>query len=126
MYGCFCYRLRRIIVTRHLASAASLQIESYATSEQATRIKWIDGKIIFKKTVSFNNPTTDGTVPHGSSIQTPIRIEVIRGVEAIDAGFMHTATTGIFFRFDAANITIRNMGSLSSQSCVATIYYTKP
>ena len=109
-----------------MADATNLQLGSYSTSEQATRYKWIDGKTIYKKSVSFNNPTTDGTVAHGASISTPVHIEVFRGSEAIGVGFMHTATTGIFFRFDSTNITIRNIGGLSSQVCIATIYYTKP
>lgn len=78
------------------------------------------------RTISFNNPTVDGVIPHGASIQQPIRIEVVRGSEAIGVGFMHTVTSGIFFRFDSTNITIRNMGTLSSQACTVTIYYTKP
>lgn len=126
MYGCFCYRVNGIIVTRHVGSAAQLQLESYSTTERMTRHRWADGKPIYTRTISFNNPTVDGVVPHGASIGEPVRIEVKRGNEAIGVGFMHTASSGIFFRFDSTNVTIRNMGSLSSQPCLVTLYYTKP
>lgn len=131
MYGCFCYRVHRIIVTRHVGTPARLQLGSYSTSEQATREKWIDGKTIYKKTVNFGSlpNSTSKNVPHGiSGLQNIIGVFGIgnNGATFLPLPFYHEGVNGIKLTADMTNVTMGSTFNWSGYgSSFVTLYYTK-
>lgn len=47
---------------------------NYSESEQATSLKWIDGKDIYQKTLVVDNPQNEGEVDVGANIGTIVRL----------------------------------------------------
>ena len=103
----------------------------YSTSEQDTGCKWIDGKPIYKKTVSLGalpNATTKN-VAHGIS-SLGIMVDM-RGVAFYSNGvqlplpFVSTAQTAVSLNATSTDIVITAAGDRSSSSGYATLLYTK-
>lgn len=107
----------------------------YSTSEQDTGYTWIDGKAIYKKTVSF------GTLPNATSVDVPHGITGLNRVIVIDGyGYDPTlqrtypvpyashvnATNSISIYVDSTNIHIGSgIDRTSVTETYITLYYTK-
>jgi hypothetical protein len=108
-------------------------LTSYVEREQATNLKWIDGKIIFQKTVAISEAfceTNATAIAHGISDFG----ELIRAEGRFKAGTNWyalpyvAASAGIGFRVNATNITSQVDGSpafTSWGSGYVTLWYTK-
>lgn len=129
----FLFYVCGIIVTRHVGTPAQLQLGSYSTSEQATRYKWIDGKTIYRKTVSFGAlpNATARDVPHGISGLDKI-IEYggisLSGSSVFTIPLVSTSNiaAGVQITVNATdiNISVGQNRSAFTETYV-TIYYTK-
>lgn len=112
---------------------ATMPMTNYSTVEQDTGITWIDGKTIYKKTISVGNlpNASSKTVAHGiSNIATIVNLE---GGATTDAGsFMpfnitrpDGATLGIGAYATVNNILIYTGTDRSGMTGYVTLYYTK-
>lgn len=108
---------------------------NYSTSEINTGFTWVDGKVIYKKTVRISSypNTAEKAVAHGiTNLKQVIHL----------SGFMATSNggawpipmppnplanivTGITAFADQTNIVIRTGSDRSSYSGYITLYYTK-
>ncbi|MBM4644760.1 hypothetical protein GS464_20080 [Rhodococcus hoagii] len=127
-------------VTLAKLSTGVAAIGNYSTSEVDTGFKWVDGKSIFKKTVSIgalpNN--TEKTVAHGISnleyvvsfsgtAKNPTSTQYIPIPYVIGTG---TSGAGMNYQVDliiaGANIRVRTAENNSGYTtCYVTVYYTK-
>jgi len=104
----------------------------YSTSEQSTGIKWIDGSIIYQKTInlgSLPNSTTKN-VAHGiSNLDSIVRIEAIitNGTVFAALPFVNTssAAANIAVNANATNVSVTTGTNRTGYSGYATLYYTK-
>lgn len=107
---------------------------NYSTSEQDTKLTWINGEKIYKKTVYFGNlpNTTTKTVAHG--ISRINHIIDLKGVAWTSTGttinFPYTNYYGAQYQVtwyvDKTNINIGAGDDKSGYSkCYITLYYTK-
>lgn len=105
----------------------------YSTSEQDTGCKWIDGKPIYKKTVSIGAlpNATSKSVAHGI---TNLGLVVKAEGFASDSGgvrvifpFASVSAVGdqITMRFEATNVVIFTGTNRSGFSGYVTLWYTK-
>lgn len=105
----------------------------YSTSEVDTKVKWIDGKTIYRKTIDFGAlPNATGkTVAHGiSGLAKVIKMEgyaknsnnVFQMLPYVPthSGYLTNVHT------DLTNIEMQSVGDLSGYTeCYITLYYTK-
>lgn len=104
----------------------------YSTSEQDTGIKWIDGKVIYQKTINFGNlpNATTKTVNHEiSNIENVIDIKALAYYSGQVYGeMMPLVYAGHTFRIIVRSTYIEIQcpsDNWSSYGCYVTIYYTK-
>ena len=109
----------------------------YSLSEINTGIKWVDGKVIYKKTIDF------GTLPNSALKTVPHNISNLGYILKIE-GIAKRATDGIFFQIgnalnpdsqsfsvsihisaDSANIGITTGMDRRDMAAYVTLYYTK-
>ncbi len=112
-------------------------IGDYSTSEVDTGYKWIDGKPIYKKTVSF------GSLPNSTSKSVAHGISGISNVIEFK-GWTHNPSLGFWYSFnsasnsaasgnalfgarvEASDITIAtNFDGSGYTTCYVTVWYTK-
>lgn len=105
---------------------------SYSTSEVATPFTWIDGKTIYKKTLSIGSLPNNGVrdIAHGISGLDMVIKFVGAGKNANTNGFFPiqlTATDGgnVQVWADLTNLHIRTATDRSSITAYITLYYTK-
>lgn len=106
---------------------------NYSTSEVDTKVKWIDNKTIYRKTVnigSLPNATTK-TVAHGISNLGYI-INISGSAKYSNTGacipiplVTNNATTQVLVTVDLTNITISGGNDRSDASGYITLWYTK-
>ena len=105
---------------------------SYTTSEVDTGFKWVDGKTIYKKTVSLgampNN--TNKNVAHG--ITTPDTFIKQEGMitdgtntHTLPTVSSNTNTAAIRILFTSTNIVLQTNANWSTYAGYSTIWYTK-
>lgn len=133
------------ILTRHIAAlnvtkakieAAVTDLFDYSTTEKATGFTWIDGKIIYKKTINFgvspNNTTKN--VAHGiSNINEVIKYEAFTSTGAAGNNYMmlpfvesSNVSYSMSVRATNTNITIKTSQDNSPfTNTYVTIFYTK-
>lgn len=101
--------------------------------EQATREKWIDGKIIYKKTISLGNMPSSGSknVAHGIT-GLDLVINIVGNVNDPSVGQytlpMNSAASGAALagiRADNTYVTVAVSSNLSAYTGYATLWYTK-
>jgi hypothetical protein len=109
---------------------------NYSTSEQVTPFTWIDGKLIYKKTIyidSLPNATT-GRYAHGiSDMDTVISIDGVMKVGVGSAWPLSQSVnpnasgvqTAVRLTVDATNIVIDTGSDRRSLSAYVTLLYTK-
>lgn len=109
----------------------------YSLSEINTGIKWIDGKVIYKKTIDF------GALPNNSLKTVPHNISNLGYILKIE-GIAKRSTDGIFFQIgnapnpdsqsysvsihvsvDSANVSITTGMDRRDMAAYVTLYYTK-
>lgn len=104
---------------------------NYSTSEADTGFTWIDGKIIYKKTVDIGNlpNNTSKSVAHNiSNLSTLVKIE---GAAKSSTGFLPlptvltVAANQVGVTVDSTNVNIYTGLDRSSYSGYVTLYYTK-
>lgn len=102
-------------------------ILDYSTSEINTGAKWIDGKTIYKKTISFGSlpNNTCQSVAHGITNLGSF----VKGIEAFMVQGQHIwalpYTSVTIVEADSTNITITDKADLSAFDAYVTVYYTK-
>jgi hypothetical protein len=106
---------------------------NYSTSEVDTKVKWIDNKTIYRKTINIGtlpNATTK-TVAHGiSNLGLVIKAEGFASESSgvrITFPFASVAAAGdqVAMRFEATNVVIITGVDRSSFSGYITLWYTK-
>ncbi len=119
-----------------MGTPAQLQLGSYSTSEQATRHKWVDGKIIYQKTIVCVALPNNGekSFPHGvPNIDNPIKIEGMvfntsSGIaDALQINSLRPSFVAgsIGAYFSKTDIIIGAGTDRTNSSARVTIYYTK-
>lgn len=108
---------------------------NYSTSEVATNTTWVDGKMIYKKTVNFGNmpSSTTKNVAHGvTGIDRFIKYETSLKDTTNDNSFplpfvrASGGTDNMELRLTPTNITVTtNSANFVNFSAYITIYYTK-
>lgn len=106
---------------------------NYSTSEVDTKVKWIDGKTIYRKTINIGAlpNATSKTVAHGiTNLGLVIKAEGFASESSsvrITFPFTSAAAVGdqVAMRFEATNIVIITGVDRSSFSGYVTLYYTK-
>lgn len=108
------------------------EIGNFSTSETSTGNYWVDGKLIYKKTVSFGTlpNATSKNVAHGIS---PDYVLEIYGSAKSSTGtviplpFSSTAaTSNISLNSDSTNITVSSgIDRTAFTTCYVTMFYTK-
>lgn len=125
-------------VTADKIDFSTLNFGNYSTSETDTGFTWIDGKHIYKKTISFGalpNATTKTVAHNISNIHLMIKAE----------GFFHTSLVDVFSPFPQnfsgnpnmfngnvstmvvtkTDVRIDCTGNMSGATAYITLYYTK-
>lgn len=134
-----------IILTRHLnalnvtkakIAAAVTDMLDYSTSEKATGFTWVDGKVIYKKTINFGTlpNTTSKSVSHGLAggynhiIKHEGFTQVSVGSSWGPIPSVDTATTRYFKLEITANDIVITTTSDRTVFTITyiTLYYTKP
>lgn len=126
-YLCLCNICRILIQARNLVPA----IGDYSTSEQDTGFTWIDGKHIYKKTISIgalpNNTTKN--VAHGiTSIDKIINWTGVSTNTSNNQAILLPSPANALFTIvvNNTNIVIMTTSDRSSYSySYITLYYTK-
>lgn len=107
---------------------------SYSTSETNTGGTWVDGKTIYKKTLSFNNTAIGNgtTLAHNiSSISEIVKAEGHLNANGTYIGFPSTtnnSSNDLSFRVDTTQIQWfgnDSWGAQTSRTIYITIWYTK-
>lgn len=132
------------ILNRHLSAAAvkaanidftTLPFWNFTAGEVSTNATWIDGKTIYKKTLTIGalpNATTK-TITHGITYETVVRMYGIArsgpGSTTLNLPFVgdnvnNTASVSLVMRTNTLDIVSFN--NRSSLSGYVTIEYTKP
>lgn len=103
-------------------------IMDYSTSEVNTGMKWIDGSVIYKKTINF------GSLPNNTSKQVAHNIVSLDRIIKID-GIMNDSSDTHFWTIPyvsvnnievfSGNIQITTTLDLTSYTAYITLYYTK-
>lgn len=113
-------------------TSSKIDFTTYSTSEQATREKWIDGKIIYKKTINFGNlpNATSKTVAHQiSDVSRFIKIEQsitnTGGTGALSLASGQASNNDFNFYVTNTSIGITTSGNRSTCNAYITLYYTK-
>lgn len=99
---------------------------SYSTTEKNTGATWIDGKVIYKKTINFGSLPNNGSksVAHNIiGISRVIKIEPIMYSGADSWVIPYTAVSGV--SVEGTNIKINTVADMTSFSSYVTVYYTK-
>ena len=107
---------------------------NYSTSEVDTKVKWVDGSTIYRKTINFGAlpDSSAKTVAHNiSNIANIIKVEgwakATTGVMAV-LPFVSTVglANGIQVVYDATDITVTTGTDRTNfTTCYITLYYTK-
>lgn len=125
------------VVTSNITDGAVTAIKTsfggdYSTSEVGTGFKWVDNKVIYKKTVSMGalpNATTK-TVAHGASIDSIVRVygSASDGTTRIPLPYSDTtsAAAGVMVYLTGTNIVLGAGTNRSAYSGYVTLEYTKP
>ncbi len=107
---------------------------NYSTSEAATNTTWVDGKMIYKKTINFGSipSSTTKSVAHGvTGIDRFIKYEAsltVFGNNSFPLPFVRASggTDNMELRLSTTNLTvITNSTNFVNFSAYITIYYTK-
>ena len=102
---------------------------NYSTTEQATNYTWIDGSMIYKKTIDCGYLTNNTTKSVAHNI-TNLKMYV-RPVEAVMLDSAGTSCWDIPYlsvtivAADLTNVKITAAGDLTAFKAYATLYYTK-
>lgn len=114
-------------MTYYITDASpSISTDSYSTSEVSTGSTWINGKIIYKKTVNFGAlPNASAkSVAHGATGITMItKIEAVmyKGTSSWAIPYAYVGIVSV----EGPSVTIRTEMDLSTYNAVVTFYYTK-
>lgn len=125
-----------------MGSASQLQLGSHSTSEQATRHKWVDGRVIYSRTFT-------GTITIGASTRDATSIAAAAGLQIVDArGYFNTgagrqyplfsnwrngadssttSSSGMFYDSATGSITLVTLADVarSASPYALTIWYIK-
>lgn len=108
-----------------ISNGVSAMNNSYSLDEQATGYTWIDGTMIYKKTVKVTSITsnTDMSINHGiSNLGTCIKIE---GVGDLDNGTDRMIPGGTSTHtFTVGNVTSSTFSFYSTLGTAGTYYFT--
>lgn len=108
-------------------------VMDYSTSEVSTGAKWIDGSMIYKKTVNFGAlpNASSKTVAHSISnlgrfikVETVVRNNTSSATHMADATFYNGTNLEEFYATDT-QIQCLTQGDRSAFSAYVTLYYTK-
>lgn len=107
----------------------------YSTSEVDTKVKWVDGKTIYRKTINFSNLPNNSTknVAHGvSGLSQLVKIDAIMNRPGTNGGFYllpfvskAAANDQVEVSVNDTNVSIATNIDWSSCTAYVTIYYTK-
>lgn len=122
--------------TNSLADSAVTAVKTafggnYSTSEVNTGFTWIDGKTIYKKTVTGTLPnSTAGTtnIAHGiTGLDTLVHMHgvAIAGTVMAPLSFYANANYWRYFSVNGANVSIEQGATIAGGAVRATLYYTK-
>lgn len=138
MPRCYSYYsvVNRIIVTRHLGSAANLVIPTskfagkndFSTSEVDTGYKWINGKTIYRKTVNCGTMPNSSTTAINHGITGLTAVVEYRGIGFNIPGMQFIdfqQGNGINTYIDATKINIATTIARSQFTAYMTLWYTK-
>lgn len=117
-------------ITADKIDFTTLAFGNYSTNEVDTGFKWIDGKTIYKKTISFgalpNN--TAKNVAHGiTGLSWLISVESMTRTSAgLFIELNRTASTFIVYNVDSTNISVTSNSDMSGYTTTyLTMLYTK-
>ena len=120
------------LTSSQLGQLVSLAVSDYSTTEVNTGAKWVDGKIIYKKTYNFGalpDNTTKGLLAGITGLYRVIKMEgyahgIYNGL--IDSTFV-LPNEGIRLQFVDGQIEVRTFTTDWSflTECYITLYYTK-
>ena len=108
---------------------------NYSTSEVDTKVKWVDNKTIYRKTINFGalpNATTKN-VAHGvSGLSQLVKIDAIMNRPGTNGGFYplpfvskSVANDQVEISVNGTNVSIATNIDWSSCTAYVTIWYTK-
>ena len=108
----------------------------YSTSEVDTKVKWVDGKTIYRKTIHTGTLPNSGNiqVAHGISYSGIVKVEgIAQGNSSLSytsfslpfSGSVVNPASFIQIWVDATNITISTGSDRSGYDSYVTLYYTK-
>lgn len=109
---------------------------NYSTSEVDTKVKWVDGKTIYRKTIHTGTLPNSGNiqVAHGISYSSIVKVEgIAQGNSSLSytsfslpfSGSVVNSASFIQIWVDATNITISTGSDRSGYDSYVTLYYTK-
>lgn len=99
---------------------------NYSTSEVDTKVKWIDNKTIYRKTVDFGTlpNSTSKSVAHGiTGISRVVRIEAVMYQGANSWVIPYASVSGV--SVEGSDVVINTTADLTGFSSFVTIYYTR-
>ena len=109
---------------------------NYSASEVDTKVKWVDGKTIYRKTIHTGTLPNSGNiqVAHGISYSSIIKVEgIAQGNSSLSytsfslpfSGSVVNSASFIQIWVDTTNITISTGSDRSAYDSYVTLYYTK-
>lgn len=108
---------------------------NYSINEVDTKVKWINGKAIYRKTINFGNLPNNSTknVAHGvSGLSQLVKIDAIMNRPGANGGFYplpfvskSAANDQVEISVNDTNVSIATNIDWSSCTAYVTIYYTK-
>lgn len=106
-------------------------VPSYSATEQATGQKWIDGKVIYFKTVEIDNPVSTGTptsVAHGADADKIVKIDGYAEIDGVFVPVTYYASSNYYamvYASISAVVYDVKWNNAQFTKLVVTIYYTK-
>ena len=108
-------------------------LSSYSTTEQDTGVTWVDGKKIYKKTLSIGGGLTkpNKTVAHGiSNMDICVECEAFSVANNVYRRFPYANTSlsvlgYVMAEVDRTNVSIYTAEDRPTWHVFATLYYTK-
>jgi len=115
--------------TSTLAESVYTYLGDYSTSESATPYKWINGSIIYKKTVNFGAlpNASQKSVAHGiTNLGQMVRIEGV-SVGGLPVNFANPLSnnSAVGCYTDSSNLYMITNSNRSTDSVYVTLWYTK-